>query len=75
MVMVNGSGLHRHTIADFALPKTSTPNKGTTEFNGTVALSLKNGPVSGVPTSIKFMGNHNQDLDLKQDRIKRYQRI
>lgn len=58
MVMVNGSGLHRHTITNFALTKVSTPNKGATEFNGTAAISLTNGPVSGVPISINFMGNH-----------------
>ena len=72
MAMVNGSGLHRHTIADFALTKTSTPNKGTTEFNGTVALSLKNGPVSGVPTSIKFMGNHTISIWLDPSKIQNH---
>ena len=72
MVMVNGSGLHRHTITNFALTKTSTPSKGTTEFNGTVALSLRNGPVSGVPTSIQFMGNHAISIWLDPSKIQNH---
>src|SRR5919108_754488 len=72
MVMVNGSGLHRHTITNFALTKTSTIGKGTTEFNGTVALSLKNGHVSGVPTSIQFMGNHTISIWLDPSKVQNH---
>lgn len=72
MVMVNGSGFHRHTITNFALTKTSAPGKGTTEFNGTVAISLKNGPVSGVQTSIQFMGNHTISIWLNPSRIQNH---
>ena len=57
MVMVNGSGLHRHTITNFNLTKVSMPNKNTVEFNGTASASMKNGPVTDIPISIKFMGD------------------
>ena len=69
MVMVNGSGLHRHSLTNFALTKISTQNKSATEFNGTAAISLRNGPVSGVPTSIKFMGNHTISIWLDPSKI------
>lgn len=69
MVMVNGSGLHRHTLTNFALTKVSTQNKSAAEFNGTAAISLRNGPVSGVPTSIKFMGNHTISIWLDPSKI------
>jgi hypothetical protein len=57
MVMVNGSGLHRHTITNFNLTKASMPNKNTVEFNGTATASMRNGPVTNIPISIKFMGD------------------
>jgi hypothetical protein len=72
MVMVNGSGLHRHSLANFALTKISTPNKGTTEFNGTAAISLTNGPASEVPISIKFMGNHTISIWLDPSKIQNH---
>ena len=57
MAMVNGSGLHRHTITNFNLTKVSMPNKNSVEFNGTATASMKNGPVTNIPISIKFMGD------------------
>lgn len=69
MVMVNGSGLHRHSLTNFALTKISTQNKSAAEFNGTAAISLRNGPVSDVPTSIKFMGNHTISIWLDPGKI------
>ena len=72
MIMVNGSALHRHTITNFALTKISTPNTGATEFNGTVAISLSNGPVSDVPISIKFMGNNTISIWLDPRKIQNH---
>ncbi|MGA9150473.1 MAG: hypothetical protein WBZ36_07840 [Candidatus Nitrosopolaris sp.] len=56
MVMLNGSAPHMHTITDFKM--TGTPiNKSTaTTYNGTATISLKQGPVKGVPISIKLIG-------------------
>jgi hypothetical protein len=70
MVMVNGSGLHTHTITNFNLTKMSITDNNTKEFNGTVSASMREGPLSGVPISIKFLGNEVISIWLDPTRIK-----
>jgi hypothetical protein len=53
MVMLNGSALHRHQISNFSLTKMSMPNNGVIVYNGTATITMKEGPVNGVPLSIK----------------------
>jgi hypothetical protein len=72
MVMVNGSALHSHTITNFDLSKISSPNNNTKQFNGTVTASLRNGPVTGIPVSIKFLGNDVISLWLDPMKIKNH---
>lgn len=72
MVMVNGSALHSHTITNFNLSKISSPNNNTKQFNGTVTASLRNGPVTGIPVSIKFLGNDVISLWLDPMKIKNH---
>jgi hypothetical protein len=52
MVMLNGSALHKHQISNFMLTGMSMPTKTTTVYNGTATITMKEGPVSGVPVSI-----------------------
>ncbi|MFZ0512900.1 MAG: hypothetical protein WAM14_14935 [Candidatus Nitrosopolaris sp.] len=56
MVMLNGSAPHKHTITDFKITGSPTKKSTATTYNGTATISLKKGPVSGVPISIKIMG-------------------
>ncbi len=49
MVMLNGSAPHEHTITDFKM-------SGSPAKKNTASVSLKKGPVIGVPISIKLMG-------------------
>jgi len=72
MVMVNGSALHSHTITNFNLSKISSPNNNMKQFNGTVTASLRNGPVTGIPVSIKFLGNDVISLWLDPMKIKNH---
>jgi hypothetical protein len=58
MVMTNGSAMHEHRIYDFKLTAVSMPNNSTTVYNGTVTITMKQGPVSNVPISIKAMDNN-----------------
>jgi hypothetical protein len=57
MVMTNGSGAHTHTITDFVLKNKSMTDKNTLVFNGTSAVSLREGIVTNIPTSIKIINN------------------
>jgi len=55
MVMTNGSGLHDHEIYDFKLTNMTMPNNTTTVYNGTATITMREGPVTNVPVSIKSM--------------------
>jgi hypothetical protein len=57
MFMLNGSANHRHTITDFKMTGNPTTNNNATSYNGTATVSLKEGPATGVPISIKLMGD------------------
>lgn len=58
MVRTNGSAMHQHQIYNFTLTEISMPENGTAVFNGTSTITLKDGPVSNVPTSVTDMGNN-----------------
>jgi hypothetical protein len=57
MVKLNGTAAHNHTITNFVLSNMSMPNNMTRIFNGTATASLKEGPVTDIPTSIRIMGD------------------
>ncbi|MGH9974159.1 MAG: hypothetical protein ACRD93_09710 [Nitrososphaeraceae archaeon] len=58
MVMTNGSAMHEHRIYDFRLTDMSMPNNSTTVYNGTATITMRQGPVTDVPMSIKAMDNN-----------------
>ena len=58
MVMTNGSAKHDHKIYDFKLTDISMPNNSTTVYNGTATITMRQGPISNVPVSIKAMDNN-----------------
>jgi hypothetical protein len=57
MVKLDGTAAHTHTITNFVLANASMPNNMTRIFNGTATASLKEGPVTNIPTSIRIMGD------------------
>jgi hypothetical protein len=62
MVMLNGSAPHKHTISDFKMTGSPTKKNTASMYNGTATVSLKKGPVAGVPISIKLMGPQAMSL-------------
>jgi hypothetical protein len=62
MVMTNGSAKHDHEIYGFTLTDISMPNNSTTVYNGTVTITMRQGPVPDVPVSIKTMDNNALSL-------------
>jgi hypothetical protein len=58
MVMTNGSALHQHQLDNFTLTEISMPDNNTAVFNGTSTITMKDGPISNVPTSVTAMGNN-----------------
>jgi hypothetical protein len=57
MIMLNGTAAHTHTITNFLLANTSMPNNMTRIFNGTSTASMREGPVTDIPTGISIMGD------------------
>jgi hypothetical protein len=72
MVMTNGSAMHEHRIYDFKLTNMSMPNKSTTVFNGTATITMKQGPVSGVPIGIKAMYNNAVSVWIDPTKVKNH---
>ena len=72
MVMTNGSAMHQHKMYDFKLTNMSMPDKSTTVFNGTVTITMKQGPVSGVPIGIKAMDNNAISVWLDPTKIENH---
>jgi hypothetical protein len=58
MIMLNGSAPHDHThvITNFILSNVSSNENGTTTYTGSSTVSLPEGPLIGVPTTIKLSG-------------------
>jgi hypothetical protein len=55
MVMTNGSALHDHEIYDFKLTNITTLSDAITIYNGTATVTMRQGPVTNVPLSIKSL--------------------
>ena len=56
MIMLNGSAPHTHVITNFILSNVSSNENGTTTYTGSSTVSLPEGPLVGVPTTIKLSG-------------------
>ena len=54
MIKTDGTAPHKHTISDFKLSGTPGVANNSTTFNGTSTVTMKDGPVKDVPTSIRF---------------------
>ena len=64
MVLVNGSSPHKHKISDFSLNKVSTQDNATT-YEGTLSVSMIDGPVFGIPYLIKNFQNDTISISLE----------
>jgi len=66
MMKLNGTATHTHIISNFKLIGRPITNNNSTTFNGTVTLTMKNGPVTNVPISIRLMNGHAISIWLDQ---------
>lgn len=65
MLMANGSSGHKHKISDFSLTNMSKQQNGTTVYEGTMSVSMKDGPIFGIPYVIKNLHNRTISLSLE----------
>jgi hypothetical protein len=55
MVKTDGTALHKHDIYDLQLTGQPSKSGNSTIFNGTSTVTMRDGPVPDVPTSITLM--------------------
>jgi hypothetical protein len=72
MVMTNGSAMHDHRIYDFTLTDMSMPDNSTAVFNGTATITMRQGPVSDVPFSIRAMDNNAVSIWIDPTKIQNH---
>ena len=72
MVRLNGTTGHTHTITNFVLTTISQPNNMTKAFNGISTASMREGPATDIPTSIKITGDKILSVWLDPSRIDNY---
>ncbi|MGA7369220.1 MAG: hypothetical protein WBX01_08830 [Nitrososphaeraceae archaeon] len=55
MAMTNGSAQHQHKIYNFTLANMSMPDNSTMVIDGTVTVTMRDGPVQNVPVTVTVM--------------------
>jgi hypothetical protein len=55
MVKTDGTALDKHEIYDLQITGQPSTNGNSTIFNGTSTVTMRDGPVQDVPTSITLM--------------------
>ena len=72
MVRLDGTAGHTHTITNFVLANVSQPNNMTKVFNGTSTASMREGPVTDIPTTIRIMGDKVISIWLDPSRVENH---
>jgi hypothetical protein len=57
MMKTDGTAPHKHDIYDLQLTGQPSTKDNSTIFNGTSTVTMKDGPVQDVPTSVALMGD------------------
>jgi len=57
MVQTDGNASHTHDVYDFVLAGEPVSNGNYTIFNGTSTVTMREGPVTEVPTTITLLGD------------------
>ena len=68
MIKTDGTSNHTHTLTNFVLADTSNQNNYTV-YNGTVTISMPQGPVTEVPISIKVVNNSLGIINIGPNKI------
>ena len=68
MVMVNGSAMHQHSIYGFELENYTVSN-ATHTYEGTATITMREGPVSGVPVVVEILNNSVIAMTIGPDEV------
>jgi hypothetical protein len=68
MVQLNGSAAHEHNVTNLKASDVTFENK-TLTVKGTATVTMKNGPVEGVPVTIRIINNAVLALTIGPDKV------
>jgi carboxymethylenebutenolidase len=68
MAMVNGSAMHSHRIYGFEL-ESHTVNNATHTYEGTATVTMREGPVSGVPVVVEILNDSVIAMTIGPDEV------
>jgi hypothetical protein len=69
MLMTNGSAQHQHKIYNFTLANMSFPDNNTMIFDGTVTVTMRDGPVHDVPVTVTVMQGNAVSISLEPSMV------
>jgi carboxymethylenebutenolidase len=69
MVKVDGTAMHGHTITNFTLANASMEGNTTHVFEGTATVTMRDGPVSDVPLTIRIFNGAAIAMWIGPDRV------
>lgn len=69
MVRLDGKVVYDHTITNFVITNISQPNNTTKVFSGTTTASMKEEPVTDIPTSITITGGKVISIQLDPSKV------
>jgi dienelactone hydrolase family protein len=69
MVMTDGSAMHSHAISNFTQTNVTSEGSTTHILKGRVTITMRDGPISGVPLTIKMFNNALIAMWIGPDRI------
>lgn len=72
MIKTDGTAPHKHTMSDFKMSGTPVVANNSTTFNGTSTVTMKEGPVKDLPTSIKFTDESSVSIWLDPTKTKNH---
>jgi hypothetical protein len=58
MIKPDGTGLHTHALTNFTVLDISYPNINTIMYNGISTITMKEGPITNVPTTLLLSNNN-----------------
>ncbi len=72
MIKPDGTGKHTHALSQFVLANSTDVGNQTSVFNGTSTVSMRDGPVTQVPTSIMLMNNNTLSISLNPANVENH---
>jgi hypothetical protein len=72
MMKTDGTSPHKHQIYDFKVAGQPSTQGNSTVFNGTSTVTMKDGPVQGVPTSITLLDSNAISIWFDPSKVKNH---